>query len=153
MMSFTTSAVLHKHIPDTVEPAGPSRARQASEAVDGHDDDRDDNSSNDDGDGEVDNQEVIDDRIVQEIEAWKGQAKERRLTLLKRAPAMEADSWLQYTQWNEVLSRSKHNMVKTHRFTREANPNEPELARVARAWRRILEWCLDTLAASDHRCP
>ena len=42
-------------------------------------------------------------------------------------------------------------MIKTHRFIREADPEEPELARVCRAWRRILERCLDTLAASDHK--
>jgi hypothetical protein len=134
---------------------GQSRASQTSQVDEGHDDngddDGDDDGNNDDGDGGDDNQEVIDDQIVQEIEAWKGQAKERRLTLLKRAPAIEADSWLQYTQWNEVLSRSQHNMIKTHRFTREADPDEPELARVTRAWRRILERCLDTLAASDHK--
>jgi hypothetical protein len=29
---------------------------------------------------------------MQDIEAWKGQAKERRLTLLKKAPAIKADS-------------------------------------------------------------
>jgi hypothetical protein len=55
---------------------------------------------------------------MQDIKAWKGQAKERQLTLLKKAPAIEADSWLQYTQWNVVLSQSKHNMIKTHHFIR-----------------------------------
>ena len=29
---------------------------------------------------------------MQEIKAWKGQAKERRLALLGKAPAIEADS-------------------------------------------------------------
>jgi hypothetical protein len=42
-------------------------------------------------------------------------------------------------------------MVKTHCFTREADSNEPELARIARAWKRILERCLDILAVSDHK--
>lgn len=130
---------------------GQSRASQASQADDSHDDDGDDDGNNDDGSGGDGSQEVIDDQIVQEIEAWKGQAKERRLTLLKKAPAIEADSWLQFNQWNEVLSRSKHNMIKTHYFIRQADPDEPELARVCRAWRRILERCLDTLAASDHK--
>jgi hypothetical protein len=51
-------------------------------------------------------------RFVRDIEAWKGEAKERRMTLQK-APAIEADSWLQFTQWNEVLSRSKLNMTST----------------------------------------
>ena len=73
---------------------GQSRVSQANQAGEGHDDDGDDDSNDDDGDGGDDNQEVIDDQIVQEIEAWKGQAKERRLTLLRKAPAIEADSWL-----------------------------------------------------------
>jgi hypothetical protein len=44
------------------------------------------------------------------------------------------DSWLQYTNWNEVLSQSKHNLIKTFRFTREPDRDEPELERVLRAW-------------------
>jgi hypothetical protein len=112
---------------------GQSRAGQASQVDEGHDDDGDDDSDHDDGGGGDDNQEVIDDQIVYEIEAWKGQAKERRLTLLKKAPAIEADSWLQFTKWNAVLSQSKHNMIKTHHFIRQADPDEPELARVYRA--------------------
>jgi hypothetical protein len=42
-------------------------------------------------------------------------------------------------------------MIKTYRFTRVADPDKPELARVCRAWKRILERCLDTLAASDYK--
>lgn len=130
---------------------GQSRANRASQADEGHDNGGDDNSNHNNDGSEDGNQEIIDDQIVQEIKAWKGRAKKRRLTLLRKAPAIKADSWLQYTQWNEVLSQSKHNIIKTHHFTREADPDEPELARVCRAWRRILERCLDTLAASDHK--
>jgi hypothetical protein len=38
---------------------------------------------------------------------------------LQNVPAVELDSRLRYTQWNEVLSQSKHNLVKTYQFTRE----------------------------------
>jgi hypothetical protein len=61
------------------------------------------------------------------------------------------DSWLQYTKWNEVLGQSKHNLVKTSQFARKPDPDEPELDRVLRAWSRILERCLNTLAATDQK--
>jgi hypothetical protein len=67
------------------------------------------------------------------IKAWKGQAKERRFALLGKAPAIEAESQLQYTQWNEVLSQSKHIVIKTHHFIHQADPGEPELARIRQA--------------------
>ena len=63
---------------------------------------------------------------------------------------MEMDSWLRYTGWNAVMNQSKHDMIKTYQFTREPN-DEPELGRVVRAWNRILERCLDTLAATDQK--
>jgi hypothetical protein len=93
----------------------------------------------------------VDDQIVQDIEKWKADAQERRLTLLKNVPVVEMDSWLQYTKWNEVLSQSKHNLVKTFHFTRVPEPEEPELERLLRAWSRILERCLSTLEATDHK--
>ncbi|OBT44378.1 hypothetical protein VE00_07062 [Pseudogymnoascus sp. WSF 3629] len=77
------------------------------------------------------------DKIVQDIEKWKDSAQERRLTLLKNVPAVEMDSWLQYTKWNEVISQSKHDMVKTFNFTRKPDPDEPELGRLLRAWKGI----------------
>jgi hypothetical protein len=55
------------------------------------------------------------------------------LALLGKAPAIEAESQLQYTQWNEVLSQPKHNVIKTHHFIRQADPDELELARVRQA--------------------
>ena len=70
---------------------------------------------------------------------------------MKDVPAVEMDSWLQYTKWNEVLSQSKHNLVKTFYFTHVPDPDEPELDRILRAWSRILDWCLDTLTATDQK--
>lgn len=80
------------------------------------------------GDGmttEDDSQGGVDDQIVQDIEKWKADAQERRSRLLKEVPMVEMDSWLQYTKWNEVISQSKHDMVKTFDFTRKPDPNEP----------------------------
>ena len=73
------------------------------------------------------------------------------LASLSEYPAVELDSWLRYTQWNEVLAQSKHDMVKAAAFAHEPQPDEPELGRVVRAWKRILERCLDTLASIDQK--
>jgi hypothetical protein len=96
-------------------------------------------------------QDEINDQIVQEIENWKAEAQERRLRALKDMPAVEMDSWLQYTKWNEVLGQSKHNLVKTFQFTCKPDPDESELDCVLRAWSHILERCLNTLAATDQK--
>jgi len=106
-------------------------------------------SSSEDSQDDADD-DMYDD-IIQGIEDWKAAAKERLLEALKNVPASEIDSWLQYTGWNEVLGRSKHNLAKTHQFARPPDSDEPELERVLRAWRRILERCLDTLAATDQK--
>jgi hypothetical protein len=42
-------------------------------------------------------------------------------------------------------------MIKTYEFIREPDDTEPELIRVLQAWERILERCLDTLAATNHK--
>jgi hypothetical protein len=73
------------------------------------------------------------------------------LRALKDVPAIVMDSWLQYTKWNGVFSQSKHNLVATFQFARKPNPNEPELERVLRAWSRILDQCLNTLAATNQK--
>ena len=70
---------------------------------------------------------------------------------LKKVLATEIDSWLQFTEWNVVLSQSKHNMIKTHQFTCAPSPNEPELEQLLRVWSHILDQCLDTLAATDQK--
>lgn len=102
--------------------------------------------------GSEDGQDDID-PIVQEIEQWKADMQERRLQALQNVPVVEMDSWLQYTRWNAVLNQSKHNMVKTAAFAHEpsADTDEPALERVVRAWKRILERCLDTLEATDQK--
>jgi len=61
------------------------------------------------------------------------------------------DLWLRETKWNKVLGQSKYNLVKMFQFTYKPNPNEPKLDPVLRAWSRILEQCLDTLAAMDQK--
>jgi hypothetical protein len=73
------------------------------------------------------------------------------LRLLKEVLVVEMDSWLQYTKWNEVLSQSKHNLVKTFYYTRMPGPDETQLDRLLRAWNRILERCLNTLGATDYK--
>lgn len=103
------------------------------------------------GSGSESGQDEVNDQIVQEIENWKADMRERQLRALKDIPSIELDSWLQYTQWNMVLGQSKHNFVKTSRFARVPDPKEVELERVLRAWSRILERCLNTLAATDQK--
>jgi Orsellinic acid/F9775 biosynthesis cluster protein D len=113
-------------------------------------DDAEERNADNPSDGEH-SQDEADDQIVQEIENWKAEAQEWRLQALKDVPAVELDSWLQYTKWNEVLGASKHDLVKTSQFARQPDPNEPKLERVLRAWSRILSRCLDTLAATDQK--
>jgi len=117
----------------------------------GEETDDSDHSDNPDTDHSESDQDDVDDQIVQDIENWKTEAQERRLRMLKEVPVVEMDSWLQYTKWNEVLSQSKHNFVKTFHFTRMPDPEEPKLRRLLRAWKRIMERCLDTLADTDHK--
>ena len=71
--------------------------------------------------------------------------------MLAKPSADEIDPWLRYTGWNKVLGQSKHSIVKTHEFVRMPDPEEPKLERLLGAWSRILNRCLDTLAATDHK--
>jgi hypothetical protein len=88
--------------------------------------DQDKPGSSDDSDS----QEDVDDQILQDIQRSQAYLQEQRLVLLKKVPVVELDSWLRFTGWNEVLSQSEHNMKKTHEFTREPDPEEPELTRL-----------------------
>jgi Orsellinic acid/F9775 biosynthesis cluster protein D len=110
------------------------------------------NSSSSDSEGSQDSSlsNSLDD-IVKDIEGWKADTHKRLLEALKKVPAAEIDAWLHFTGWNKVLGQSEHDLVKTHQFARPPDPDEPELERVLRAWRRILERCLDTLAATDQK--
>jgi Orsellinic acid/F9775 biosynthesis cluster protein D len=100
-----------------------------------------------------DSQGEVEDLNVQDIDNWKAEAQGRRLRVQNDVPAMEIDSWLHYTGWNEVLGRSKHNLVTTSLYTCKPDPSgpEPELERVLRAWDRIFERCLDTLANTNQK--
>lgn len=73
------------------------------------------------------------------------------MRLLREVPAVEIDAWLRYVKWNDVLNGSKHNMIKTFRFARSPDPDEPNLQRVVRAWNHVLVRCLDTLQDVDHK--
>ena len=113
-----------------------------------------DTSNSSESDGEDSQDDSLSDSledIVEDIEGWKADASKRLMEALKKVPAAEIDAWLHFTGWNEVLGQSKHNLVKTHQFARPPDPDEPDLERVLRAWRRILERCLDTLAATDQK--
>jgi hypothetical protein len=126
--------------------------RQAQRATiqdvgEGSDDSEQDPGSGSDSEN---SQDIVDDQIIRDIENWKAEAHGRRLRALDDAPAMEIDSWLQYTKWNEVLGQSKHNLLTTSSYTHKPD-TEPELERVLRAWNRILERCLDTLANTDQK--
>jgi Orsellinic acid/F9775 biosynthesis cluster protein D len=112
------------------------------------------NSSDSDSSGRDSQDDSLSDSlddIIKEIEGWKVDAYERLMEALKKVPAAEIDAWLHFTGWNEVLGQSKHNLVKTHQFAQPPDHDEPELERVLRAWKRILERCLDTLAAIDQK--
>jgi uncharacterized protein (DUF2384 family) len=134
------------------------RARRAAIQDVGEEcDDSEDSSGSGSGSGsdsDSDNNNIVD-SIVQEIENWRADAQERRLQALTDVPVVEMDSWHQFTKWNEVLSQSKHNMVRTFQYTRKPDADDREeeakLNRVLRAWRRILERALDTLAAADQK--
>ena len=126
------------------------RVRVATRDVGEETDHSDHDSASNPNDRESD-QDNVDDQIIQDIEKWKSEAQERRLRLLKEVPAVEMDSWLQYTKWNAILSQSKHNLVQTFHYTRMPDPDEPQLVRLLQAWNRILERCLNTLEATDHK--
>lgn len=49
--------------------------------------------------------------------------------------AIEIDPWLQYINWEEVLARSKHNLVTTAAFIAPATATEPELEQVLENWK------------------
>ena len=134
-------------VDESQQSAQEHRAHQAAIRDVGEESSSSDNDSDEDSQDDADD-DIYDD-IIQGIEDWKAAARERLLEALKKVPAVEIDSWLHYTGWNEVLGQSKHNLVKTHQFARAPDPDEPALERVLRAWRRILERCLDTLAATD----
>jgi len=95
-------------------------------------------------------QAEIEAQIIPKIEAWKAEARDRQLRASRDVPAHKLDAWLQYTKWHEVLEQSQHDLVGTAQFA-EPPTDEPKLERVVRAWGRVLNRCLDTLAATDQK--
>jgi hypothetical protein len=91
------------------------------------------------------------DAIDWEIEQWEAEATERRLAMQANPAYTELDSWLRFTKWHAVLSKSKHDMLKTYEFLQYAGPEETELHRLLLAWDRIRERALDTLESVDHK--
>ena len=128
-------------VEESDKPSWPLQSEVVSPASHQPDDSQDDSGS----------QSEVEDQIVRDIEAKIAAEKEQRLRLLARTPTVEADPWLRFTGWNAVLNKSKHNIIKTHEFIREPDATEPELTRVLQAWERVLDRCLDTLAATNHK--
>lgn len=90
-------------------------------------------------------------QLMHEIEQWQTNVQERRQRALEQPRADELDPWLRYTGWNEVLTQSKHNLAKTHAFTRLPDDDETDLVCVLQAWDCVLKRCLDTLAMADQK--
>ncbi len=67
------------------------------------------------------------------------------------APSIELDSWLQYTKWHEVLGRSRHDLLDTSAFAAGPSAGEAGLECLLLASKQLLDRCLDTLAATDHK--
>jgi hypothetical protein len=114
----------------------PDRASLAGRSSDGEGAEDNDGGSSQDGDGDQEEEEggggddAVEDQIAQEMQNWCEEVKERRLKLLEKVPVAELDFWLQFTKWNAVLEKSRHNIVQTYWFLRKPDPDEPELERL-----------------------
>ena len=108
----------------------------------------DEGSGSGDGHGSGDSD---DEDIKKEVAEWREQVQERRLVLNQKPAAVELDPWLQHTKWHAVLIQSKHNLTATAEFVRMPDPEERQLVLVLESWGRILDRCLDTLEAVDHK--
>ena len=83
--------------------------------------------------------------IKEDVQRWRDEATERRLKLVTMPLVFELDSWLNYTKWHAVLSRSKYDMLQTYDFLRFPGPEETRLRHLLRAWNLIKTRALDTL--------
>lgn len=54
--------------------------------------------------------------IKEDVERWRAEATMRRLTLQVEPQVYELDSWLNFTKWHGVLSKSRHDMLQTYKF-------------------------------------
>ena len=91
------------------------------------------------------------DGIKEDIQRWRDEATERRLKLVTMPLVFELDSWLNYTKWHAVLSRSRYDMLQTYDFLRFPGPKETRLRHLLRAWNLIKTRALDTLEDVDHK--
>lgn len=91
------------------------------------------------------------DGIKKDVQRWRAEATERRLTLEVKPLVYELDAWLNFTKWHAVLSKSKHDILQTYEFLRYPGPEETRLRRLLRAWDIIKARALDTLEDTDHK--
>lgn len=91
------------------------------------------------------------DGIKEDVQRWRDEATERRLKLVTTPLVFELDSWLNYTKWHAVLSRSRYDMLQTYDFLRFPGPEETRLRHLLRAWNLIKTRALDTLEDVDHK--
>ena len=77
------------------------------------------------------------DGIKEDVQRWRDEATERRLKLMTTPLVFELDSWLNYTKWHAVLSRSRYDMLQTYDFLRFPGPEETRLRHLLRAWNLI----------------
>ncbi len=91
------------------------------------------------------------DGIRADVQRWRAEATERRLTLRVKPLVYELDSWLNFTKWHAVLSGSKYDMIRTYKFLQYRRPEETKLRRLLRAWNLINARALDTLEGVDHK--
>ena len=77
------------------------------------------------------------DGIKEDVQRWRDEATERRLKLVTTPLVFELDSWLNYTKWHAVLSRSRYDMLQTYDFLRFPGPEETRLRHLLRAWNLI----------------
>lgn len=73
------------------------------------------------------------------------------MTLQVKPLAYELDSWLNFTKWHVVLSRSKHNILQTYEFLRYPESKDTKLHRLLHAWDVVRARALDTLENVDHK--
>ena len=91
------------------------------------------------------------DGIKEDVRRWRGEATIRRLTLQVEPQVYELDSWLNFTKWHSVLSKSRHDMLQTYKFLCYPEPEETKMLPLLRAWDIIKARALDTLEDVDHK--
>jgi superfamily II DNA helicase RecQ len=86
-----------------------------------------------------------------DILTWEKDVTDERQRLSRKPHSTETDPWLRYTEWDEILAQSKHDLVATHAFTATATAAEPHLQRVETAASHVLRHCIETLECFNHK--